>query len=168
VSYEVLIELEPAEAGDVDEDVVDALHAVCIDLLAAEDADPTTELTIVLSGDHRLRVLNREHRGVDSATDVLSFPADEGEPMPGVILEDETMRTHYLGDIAISVPTARRQAAEAGLSLEDELSHLVIHGLLHLLGYDHETDEEEAAMRALEEAVLGTQIHASGAHPHEA
>jgi len=167
VTYEVLIELEPAEAGDLDAAVVDALHVLCIELLTAQDVDPAAELTIVLTGDRRLRALNREHRGVDAATDVLSFPADEGEPMPGLLLEDDAMRTHYLGDIAISVPTARRQATEANLSLEDELGHLVIHGVLHLLGHDHETDEDDAAMRALEEAILGPHIHASGAHAHE-
>jgi probable rRNA maturation factor len=167
VTYEVLIELEPAAAGDLDAQVIDTLHALCLQLLAAQAAERSTELTIVLTGDARLRALNREHRGVDAPTDVLSFPADEGEPMPGLPLEDEAMRTHYLGDIAISVPTARRQATEAALSLEDELSHLVVHGVLHLLGYDHETDEDDAAMRALEEAILGPHIHASGAHAHE-
>ena len=68
--------------------------------------------------------------------------------------------TPHLGDVVISVDTARRQAAEFGVPLQDELSHLVVHGILHLLGYDHEDTDDEAVMRAHEDAVLG------GAHHH--
>ncbi len=90
-------------------------------------------VTVVLVSDRKIRELNRTYRGRNRATDVLSFSYD-----------DES----YLGDIIISVETALRQAQEEGHSLERELSILVIHGFLHLLGYDHETDHGE--MRALE------------------
>ena len=86
--------------------------------------------TIAFVSDKRIRELNRQFRGIDKATDVLSFPA--GAP-------DES----NLSDIAISVETAAAQAKENGLSLNDEIAQLILHGLLHLSGYDHETDHGE-------------------------
>ena len=86
--------------------------------------------TIAFVSDKTIRQLNRQFRGVDKATDVLSFPADD---------EDES----NLGDIAISVDTAARQAKENGLTFDEEVAQLILHGLLHLSGYDHETDNGE-------------------------
>ena len=86
--------------------------------------------TIAFVSDKRIRELNRQFRGIDRATDVLSFPADE---------PDES----NLGDIAISVETAAAQAKENGLSFDDEIAQLILHGLLHLSGYDHEADNGE-------------------------
>jgi probable rRNA maturation factor len=99
-------------------------------------------VTLLLAPDREVRRLNRAFRGVDRTTDVLSFPA-RGELEPG--------RPH-LGDLAVSVPQARRQARRAGWTLEEELSLLVTHGFLHLLGYDHEEDDGE--MRRLEGILL--------------
>ena len=99
------------------------------------------EISILFIGDQGIRDLNHQFRGMDSPTDVLSFPQlAEGEPEPpGPII---------LGDIAISLETARQQSQEHGLSLEEELTLLLIHGILHLLGYDHEiSDQEEKRMR---------------------
>lgn len=92
--------------------------------------------------DRQMRGLNRQFRGIDRTTDVLSFPGD-GEPGGP---EDR-----YLGDVAISVPAARRQAVERGLEVGVELRTLLLHGVLHCLGYDHESDdgEMEAAERRL-------------------
>ena len=84
--------------------------------------------TIAFVSDKTIRQLNRQFRGIDKATDVLSFPAD-----------DET----NLGDVAISVDTAAAQAKENGLTFEEEVAQLILHGLLHLSGYDHETDNGE-------------------------
>ena len=84
--------------------------------------------TIAFVSDSSIRKLNQQFRGVDKATDVLSFPADEPD---------------NLGDVAVSVETAARQAKENGLSFEDEIAQLILHGLLHLSGYDHETDNGE-------------------------
>ena len=84
--------------------------------------------TVAFVSDKNIQKLNREFRSVDKATDVLSFPADEPD---------------NLGDVAISVETASRQAQENGLSFEDEIAQLILHGLLHLSGYDHETDNGE-------------------------
>jgi probable rRNA maturation factor len=84
--------------------------------------------TIAFVSDKRIRELNRQFRGVDKATDVLSFPAEE---------------EFNLGDVAVSVETAVVQAKENGLSFDEEISQLILHGLLHLCGYDHETDNGE-------------------------
>ena len=84
--------------------------------------------TIAFVSDKRIRELNRQFRGVDKATDVLSFPAEE---------------EFNLGDVAVSVDTAAVQAKENGLTLNNEIAQLILHGLLHLSGYDHETDNGE-------------------------
>ena len=131
---------------------------LCERTLAGEGVEDCA-VGLLFAGDELLWRLNREHRGFDQPTDVLSFPAGEEEP-PTTAEEAPS----YLGDIAISVDAARRQAADAGLTLDEELRHLVLHGLLHLLGYDHETDEAGAAMSEREEAVLGSRIHATRGH----
>ena len=81
--------------------------------------------TIAFVSDKRIRELNRQFRGIDKATDVLSFPAEEES---------------NLGDVAVSVETAATQARENGMTLDREIAQLILHGLLHLSGYDHETD----------------------------
>ena len=86
--------------------------------------------TIAFVSDQSIRKLNQQFRGVDKATDVLSFPDDGTDAL-------------NLGDIAVSVETAARQAKENGLSFDDEIAQLILHGLLHLSGYDHETDNGE-------------------------
>ena len=100
------------------------------------------EISILFIGDQGIRELNDQFRGIDRPTDVLSFPQ---------ILEDELdiPGALVLGDVAISLETARSQSEEHGLSLEEELTLLLIHGILHLLGYDHEiSDQEEEKMRS--------------------
>lgn len=144
-------------------DAVDAEHisALLVRLLAGEGVEDGAGLSIEIADDELLHELNREHRGVDAPTDVLSFAAEEGEAFPGA-----PDQPRYLGDIAVSVETVRRNAAEAGLTTAQEIDHVLVHGVLHLLGWDHETDEDEAAMRAREESYLGPAIHAAGAR-HE-
>jgi probable rRNA maturation factor len=90
---------------------------------------------------------------------VLSFAEESGELLPS-----PEGGPRYLGDIAVSIERATVQAEKAGLTLDEELQHLVLHGMLHLLGYDHETDDDDAKMSAREEAVLGAGIHAGGGH----
>ena len=91
-----------------------------------------SEIAVCLVSDRRMRELNRDYRGRDRSTDVLSF-------QDGALAVDEGRV--YLGDILVSVPTAARQARERGHSVGRELKRLVLHGYLHLLGYDHETDD---------------------------
>ena len=95
------------------------------------------DITIVLTDDRQLHELNRNYLDVDSPTDVLSFPSLEIDP------ETNEM---YLGDILISIPRAAQQAQAAGHSLEAEVQLLTVHGTLHLLGYDHATEEEKNVM----------------------
>ena len=96
--------------------------------------DATCALSIRLVGDDEIRALNREHRTLDEVTDVLSFPVDGLDPLP------EGMERE-LGDVVISLPQARRQAVTAEQSELEELAELVVHGVLHLAEYDHETDD---------------------------
>jgi len=98
------------------------------------------ELSLLLVTDRAVRVLNRDYRGKDKATDVLSFPQDA----PGGLL----------GDVVISLDTAKRQAAERGLALSDELVRLLVHGVCHLRGFDHETGDADARRMAKEERRL--------------
>jgi probable rRNA maturation factor len=94
-------------------------------------------LTVTFIRDRAMRRLNRDYRGIDGPTDVLSFAYHEGEEAPAC---DETS---HIGDVVISVETAGRYARELGLSFDREIELLVIHGALHLAGYDHETDNGE-------------------------
>ena len=103
------------------------------------------ELTVVLTDDARLQKLNRDYLGLDAATDVLSFPAAEQDPETG---------KSYLGDILISVPRAKIQADRAGHTLDEELQLLVVHGVLHLLGYDHANPRQKSGMWKAQGSVL--------------
>ncbi len=106
-------------------------------------------LTVVITDEEAVRELNRTYRGIDATTDVLSFAMSEGED---IILPDEELP--YLGDIIIAYPVAEQQAAQYGHSVQEELRLLAVHGVLHLLGYDHATPEEETIMWARQAEIL--------------
>lgn len=108
------------------------------------------EVSIVLGNDDYIHNLNREYRGKDCPTDVLSFALNEGAE-PEIIDGPEEV---LLGDIIISIETATRQAEEYGHTLERELAYLTVHGMMHLLGYDHMTEDDKQEMRQEEEHVL--------------
>src|SRR3990172_3661093 len=109
---------------------------------------PAAELGILITDDATIHDLNRRYADEDKATDVLSFSLREGEEF---VSPDDTER---LGEVIISLDTAKRQAEEAGRALEAEVAHLLVHGILHLLGYDHAEPDEERAMQAREREVL--------------
>lgn len=121
--------------------------------LAAVALPPQTEVGVALMDDSRIGELNRAYRGIDAPTDVLAFPLSEpgedGERWP-----PEREEEHYLGDVAVSLETAARQAAAQGHPLEREVAYLVAHGILHLAGYDHECEQGARLMRAKEEEIL--------------
>lgn len=117
-------------------------------VLELEGRREGAEVSVVFTGDDHIRELNRQYRGVDSPTDVLSFAQDEGDPMPDTGDED------LLGDVVVSMPAAARQGEEYGHGLRREVAYLTAHGVLHLLGYDHQDEEGRAAMREREEAAL--------------
>ena len=109
------------------------------------------EVDITIVTDDEIHTLNRDYRNVDRATDVLSFALDEDGGEPELVGGPEV---HLLGDIIISAETAARQAEEFGHGLEREIVYLAVHGLLHLLGYDHMQEEDKVEMRAKEEEAL--------------
>ena len=116
--------------------------------LGYEGFDGRAEISVTLCGDARIRELNRDYRGIDRVTDVLSFPLFDGEEDGGVT---------PLGDVVIDVDRAAAQAAEYGHSLEREVAFLTVHSVLHLLGYDHEEDKAgESEMFARQEAILSS------------
>lgn len=104
------------------------------------------ELSVLITDDEEMRTLNKRFRGIDRTTDVLSFAQESGaaEPAAG----DSSL----LGDVIISMDRAEAQAREYGVSVDEELGRLLVHGVLHLVGYDHEAGDEEASrMRDIEE-----------------
>ena len=131
-----------AESGVSDSEINRVVAAV---LLA--EAIGEVEVGVIIVGESDMQELNREHRDQDSATDVLSFPIDDDESLPGV--------PRMLGDVAICLPVVLAQATEREVSPAAELTDLLIHGVLHLLGYDHETDAGEMLARQEE---IGDEI----------
>lgn len=109
------------------------------------DMDDSMSFTIAFMDDVSIRSINQQFRDVDAPTDVLSFPSDEINPEDG---------SKYIGDILISMDTAERQSQEQRIDAVDELHLLIIHGLLHLLGYDHETDDQKSEMWQVQSKLL--------------
>lgn len=114
---------------------------------------PLAEISVVLTDDAAQRALNKAWRGRDSATNVLSFPALEpAELAAGAAAAPD--RPALLGDVVLALETLQREADAAGKSLADHASHLLVHGVLHLLGYDHQTEADAALMEPVETEVL--------------
>jgi probable rRNA maturation factor len=111
-----------------------------INAAADEISSPAGDVAVVLTDDDALRTLNKQWRGIDKPTNVLSFPAAKAGKM--------------LGDIVIAYETMARESRDEGKEFTHHLAHLAVHGFLHLMGYDHQTDSEADAMEALESAVL--------------
>jgi len=114
--------------------------------LAKPKIKGAAELSILLTNDEEQHALNKEWRGKDSSTNVLSFP--QIEPFGPVV--------GILGDITLARETLEREAVEQGVTFEAHFTHLVVHGFLHILGYDHLTDDEAETMESLETAILAT------------
>ena len=143
----LVVQVEPPEPVPVER-----LEAAIRWLLEHEGAAPDASLSLVLSDDETVHDLNRQYRGVDAPTDVLSFTVEHDAPF-----EDDT----DLGDLIIAVPYLARQAKAQGHTFADELLLAAIHGTLHLLGYDHDTRENEDAMWTIQAQALaaaGVQI----------
>ncbi|MGB2016682.1 MAG: rRNA maturation RNase YbeY [Candidatus Puniceispirillum sp.] len=125
--------------------------------LAAHDMRGCT-VSLLLCSDAKIRQLNHDHRGMDKATNVLSFPCADDAAMPDDISAmdraDGEVRGEQLGDIAIAYETCVREADESGISMHDHVTHLFGHGVLHLLGYDHEDEAEADEMEMLEVSLL--------------
>lgn len=134
---------------DLDLDQIEAMAYKTIEeVLRVEDFTSDVEVSLSLVDKDEIHTLNRDYRGVDRPTDVLSFPMDD-EIFPGE--EDVDL---ILGDIVICLDIAKAQAEEYGHSLDRELSYLICHSTLHLLGYDHMEDDEKAIMRGKEKEIM--------------
>jgi probable rRNA maturation factor len=134
----------PGIEAELREAAAAALRAGARDLAAAE----AVEVSVVLTGDAAMRTLNRDHRGRDAPTNVLAFPQHE-------TLEDlASAGPVLLGDVVLALETVRREAAGQGKSTVDHASHLVVHGILHLLGFDHDAEADAADMERRETAIL--------------
>ena len=149
--HENPIEVQNELAYDIAPEPLVAAVKVVLKQHQRDDA----ELQIVLQDNDHVQHLNQQYRGVDAPTDVLSFPAD---PLPPEFGEPD-----YLGDLVIAVPYSREQAERLGQSFSDTLILLVVHGTLHLLGYDHDTAQNRATMwehqaAALHELGIDTRI----------
>lgn len=134
--------------------LVDAavLQHAALAVLEAHDVAPDSALSVVLLPDEDIRALNHQHRGVDAPTDVLSFPAEA--------LPDEIDEAPYLGDVLIGFPYVQTQSEREGFPLKESLMLMVVHGVLHLLGYDHDTPARRADMWKVQ-AVLLEQLGVS-------
>lgn len=135
------------------------MQVLAVRVMTGESVEEGTALAILVTDDQEVRRMNLQFLGIDEPTDVLSFPDEADDFVQG--MSDENL----LGDIAIALPTAQRQADAVGHSLDAEVAHLLTHGILHLRGYDHVTNpEDEARMRAREEHYLGDLGHV---HSHD-
>jgi probable rRNA maturation factor len=132
------------------------LQSMAGQVLSAQDTGADVELSLVIISQEKVRQLNKSYRGKDEPTDVLAFAmsAKEGTGSSHFILPPEWMPP--LGEVIISYPQAVLQAKERQHSIKKEIAILIIHGVLHLLGYDHEESEPERQMRAKEEEILSS------------
>lgn len=175
---DIQIDIQNEQGFRVD---VERLTQAALQVITQENAAPNSMVTVVITRDEDVQALNREFRGIDAPTDVLSFPA---EPLPDSLMQemfdddepdddseesdDDTLDfdgdepddttdesdAPYLGDLVIAYPYALAQAEREGHTIGDSLVLLVVHGTLHLLGYDHDTLEHRAAMWAAQDQAL--------------
>jgi probable rRNA maturation factor len=144
---EILVVADCWQAEPEAEATIDRAIAAAAEFVTVDVGD--SELAIMLTDDAGIRTLNSNWRGIDKPTNVLSFPA---LPPSGPRGPDEAPR--MLGDIAIAYETTRREADDEQKPFDHHLSHLAVHGFLHLIGYDHETDDGAETMEALEREIL--------------
>jgi probable rRNA maturation factor len=131
------------------------LRQAALNILHTLECQDQCELSIVLVDDQEIQQLNREYRGIDRSTDVLSFA--QQETIDPRFIQPHVKDTSFpciLGDVILSIETTQKQAEEHGHSFEKELNVLLIHGILHLLGYDHHTDDDASIMERLEQTLL--------------
>lgn len=150
------------EKFEVTQDMINLIEKTVDEALVFEKFNLDYEISVVLTDNKEIREINKLYRGIDKETDVLSFPMldyDDGYEEEGEIevdIEDLNPETGcvVLGDIVLSLEKAKQQAEEYGHSFEREICFLIVHSVLHLLGYDHENDTDRAIMREKEEKIL--------------
>ncbi|MBP2024794.1 rRNA maturation RNase YbeY [Peptoniphilus stercorisuis] len=129
---------------EITNDIIEIVKKSISEVLKEENLDDNVQVSISFVGDEEIQELNRDFRGVDSSTDVLSFPMDDEFKI------EETI----LGDVIINTKRVVEQAKEFGHSNTRELSYLTVHSILHLLGYDHMEEEDKTVMRAKEKSIM--------------
>ncbi|MBN1566164.1 MAG: rRNA maturation RNase YbeY [Anaerolineae bacterium] len=153
----IQITLDPASVTE-DDLPLDRLRAAVTQVLHKHDIAGGTGISLVITDDATIQQMNRQFRAVDAPTDVLSFPADP-VAVPEDVLDDDpdlAAEEDYLGDLILALPYIQQQAAAEQHTLSDELTLACIHGTLHLLGYDHDSAENQAAMWAIQAELLAT------------
>ena len=125
-------------------------------LLQKIGLDKSSHLTLTITGDEILQELNKAHRGLDYPTDVLSYPQLSNDD--SFFPQNEFDADNYLGDIVISYPAAQRNTIKSSIDIIQEIKHLVVHGALHLLGHDHDSQNSEKKMTELEVLLLGEWV----------
>ena len=142
--HSVLVSVNEQVRAAIDSERLERLASAVME----REGLPPGEVSVLITDDETVRNLNREYAGEDRTADVLAFSLTEGEEFAS---PDGVLR---LGEVIVSYPTALRQAGEAGRPVEDEIDHLLVHGVLHLLGYDHAETAEAKRMRARERELL--------------
>ena len=149
---------------EVNEELINIINEVCEKALKAEEVNIPYQISLLFVDNEEIRDINRETRGIDKATDVLSFPmldypkdkvfkeAYKETKFNEIYLDGEEL---VLGDMVLSLERAKEQSIEYNHSFNREVCYLVVHSILHLLGYDHMEDEEKKRMRKREEEILG-------------
>lgn len=137
---------------EISERIMTNIQKVCDQVLRSEGYKGSFEISLSFVNNEEIQQINAEHRGIDKKTDVLSFPMYEKEELAEI--DSAGAFPILLGDIIVSVPTAREQAESFNHSLNREISFLVCHSMLHLLGYDHMTAEEAAEMETKQKHIL--------------
>lgn len=156
------IQIENEAEKKLDFDCTDLIEKVIIECLDFEECPYEAEVSVLLTNDKEIQEINKDFRGKDAPTDVLSFPAIEYEKAGDFSFLDDLLEGYFnpetgeliLGDIVISVDTAYRQAEEYGHSIIREIAFLTAHSMFHLMGYDHMTDEERVIMEEKQKQVL--------------
>lgn len=150
---------------EIPEDINEAIESAVKAVLEQEKGETGYEVSISFVDDDRIKELNRIYRGKDASTDVLSFPLYEDEEIESLEKNLHMDIEELLGDIVISAQTAKRQAKSYGHSFKREVAYLVVHSMLHLLGYDHMEEEDKLLMRSKEkEAVKKIKIYKGGSN----
>jgi probable rRNA maturation factor len=166
VTVDVLSESPLWEAEPGAEAVV--RKAVSRAAAAAGPFGPAAEVAVLLCDDATIAALNAQWRGRDEPTNVLSFPAPPAPDASGSVASASESGAVHLGDIAIACETVIREAGEQGRTVSEHLAHLAVHGFLHLLGYDHQTDGEAERMEGLEREILAGLGISDPYAPHDA
>lgn len=146
----MIITISWDQGMDPRQDVEDIITKVCQEVARVYGLTEEEEISVLLCDNAKIHEINRTYRHIDRPTDVISFALNEGDSY-----QDDGEEAHLLGDMIISLERTQEQAKEYGHSFERELAYLTTHSCLHILGYDHMTDEDKAEMRTEEEHILG-------------